>query len=176
VTRSLRGRAELRNGDLRLYAAPQMRAIEIFLATSLARFGDSVQINSQGLELGVGASLGERLNVRGYYFSNDYSRDPAVLQSADVRLISDVTFNLAAGLEEDGGGVSLTLATAWGSAGADWSQSQSAVDGVVSTTVALALDVDLGSGSTLQLSGDQQSASDGTSQNFAGLGLACSWE
>lgn len=183
TTRSVRGNAQWRSNRWQLGLGVHMRSIEIFLQPPLTILGqNSVEITSEGAEFGIGLQLAEPLFVQLTYFDNNYSRDLGFLDDPIVVRdfivfdpTSSVTFSLAAGLQEQGGGLTASLLTDWGGVNGDWSRSVSAVDGAASTVLSLGLDFDLSAATVLQLTGGRQSTPGQDDLLFGSAALLITW-
>lgn len=180
-TRTLQGDARLRLDSWWLSLGARMRSIELFLLRTLPEpIGDSININSEGLDLGAGVNITERLSAAVGYFRNDYSPDPGFLAPENppndrARITSSVAFSLAAGLQREGGSLATTYFTDWGAAGFDLSQSVSAIDDARSVVVSVGLDIDLSQAVLLQLTGGQQSTENEPDLYLGSAALLFSW-
>lgn len=183
LTRSLEGDALLRSGGWQFGLGLRMRSIEIFLQPPLTFAGeDSAEINSEGIEYSIGVQASENLYVGANYFNNNYSRDLGFLdEPVIVRDIialdptTSVTFSLAAGLQEEGGGFNASVFTDWGSVNFDYLRSVSAVDGEDAALARAGIDVDIASSTTLQLGAGLQSSDDDDDLYIGEAALLFSW-
>ncbi len=175
TTRTLRAEVGIGAGDWRLTLAPQMRAIRIFFATATQRFGERVEINSESLELRARVFVGDALSLSASLFDTDYSADPSALADAPVALISSVTFDLAAGLEQRGGSLGASLARPWGALSLDGVQTLSAVDDSVTRTLQLGAAYAASAGRTLHVAAGAQDPETDPVVYFARFALGFSW-